>query len=139
VKSLILFYFMGIYHFMADIKVHRMHLQKKWLTKIREGRKIYEGRLKEKTKNMKIGDIIIFEMNKNEFTEETYVEPVKTEITELEQYHSFCEMLESKKLENVLPDVKTIGDGVDIYYKIPEYQKKEIDGVTAIGIKVIKN
>lgn len=103
-----------------------MGLQEKYLRLIKEGKKKIEGRLyDEKRKRIKPGDIIIFEGR------------LKVKVKGLRVYHSFKEMLEKEGLERVLPNVKSIDEGVKIYRKFYSEEEEKKYGVVAIEVEPI--
>ena len=63
---------------------------------------------------------------------------IRDRITSIHNYNSFEEYLLNETLENCLPGIDTIEQGVSIYYK---YYKKEDEDrykIIAIRVKVIK-
>lgn len=52
-------------------------------------------------------------------------------------YSSFREMLEQKGLERVLPDIKTIKDGVNVYYKFYTIEQEEKYWIVALSISLL--
>ncbi|NJE26846.1 ASCH domain-containing protein [Thermococcus sp. MV5] len=104
-----------------------MGLQEEYLRLIKEGKKKIEGRLyDEKRRQVKPGDTIIFG------------EKLKVKVKALRVYSSFREMLSEEGLENVLPGVKTIEEGVQIYRRFYTEEEEKKYGVVAIEIEPIK-
>jgi len=104
----------------------RMGLQEEYLKAIAEGRKKVEGRLyDEKRQGIRPGDTIIFE-NK-----------LMVVVKDVRVYSSFREMLENEGLENVLPGVKSIEEGLKIYRKFYSEEKEKRYGVAAIEVEPV--
>ena len=100
-----------------------------WFSLIKSGEKNVEGRLDRHVyARLEINDIIIW--NNNE-------EYVTTKVVNITKYKTFYDYLENQGLEKTVPFVKTIDDGVKIYYTF--YTKKEEDefGVLAFQLEVI--
>jgi ASC-1-like (ASCH) protein len=110
---------------MSDINV-----SEPWFSFIKAGKKKVEGRLnKGSFAELKKGDIIRFKNNEDS---------VMVRIIKIKHYESFHEYLTMEGLKRTLPKVKTIEDGVNIYYK---YYTKEMEkqyGVLAIYVKLQK-
>lgn len=104
---------------------------------IKNGFKLYEGRLnKHKFSVLNIGDIIMIK-NSNNLAEYIYVE-----ITSLDIYETFEEMIENKKLEYVLPDQFKLGIDIknavkNVYRQWYNEENENEYGVLCIGIKTI--
>ncbi|USG99487.1 ASCH domain-containing protein [Thermococcus argininiproducens] len=104
-----------------------MGLQEEYLRLIKEGKKKIEGRLyDEKRRQVKPGDTIIFEGK------------LRVKVKALRVYPSFREMLSEEGVENVLPGVKTIEEGVQIYRQFYTEEEEKKYGVVAIEIESIK-
>lgn len=104
----------------------KMGLQEEYLRAIAEGKKKIEGRLyDEKRQKIKPGDEIVFE-NK-----------LVCVVKDIRVYSSFREMLEKEGLENVLPGVKSIEEGVKIYRKFYSEEKEKKYGVAAIEVEPV--
>jgi ASC-1-like (ASCH) protein len=109
-------------------KVWQKNLSSPWFELIRDRVKIAEGRPnKGDFKEMNIGDII-------EFTQKDK-ESYKVEITAKKEYTTFKQMLKTEGLECVLPGVKTIADGVNVYRQWYDAKTEKEYGVVAIHIK----
>jgi len=103
-----------------------MGLQEEYLKLIKEGKKKIEGRLyDEKRRQIKPGDIINFEGR------------LKVKVKALRVYSSFREMLEKEGLERVLPNVKSIDEGVQVYRKFYSEEEEKKYGVVAIEVEPI--
>ncbi|ASJ02073.1 isomerase [Thermococcus profundus] len=104
----------------------RMGLQEEYLKAIAEGEKKIEGRLyDEKRQKIRPGDTIIFE-NK-----------LMCVVKDLRVYSSFREMLESEGIENVLPGIESIDDGVAVYRRFYSEEKEKKYGVAAIEVEPV--
>ena len=104
-----------------------MGLQEEYLRLIKEGKKKIEGRLyDEKRRQIKPGDTIIFEGK------------LKVKVKALRLYPSFREMLSEEGLGNVLPGIKTIEEGIQIYRQFYTEEEEKKHGVVAIEIEPIK-
>ena len=100
---------------------HRMSVKNPWLDFIMDDKKTVEARLlDEKRKRYKKKDYIQFNDQK------------VFQIKELVRYKSFEEMLIHEGLSNVLPEVRSIKEGVAIYHQFyPEESERKL-GVVAI-------
>nr|WP_206205824.1 ASCH domain-containing protein [Thermococcus sp. Bubb.Bath] len=103
-----------------------MGLQEEYLKAITEGRKRIEGRLyDEKRQKIKPGDTIIFENR------------LMCVVKDIRVYSSFREMLESEGIENVLPGVGDIEEGIRVYRKFYSEEKEKKYGVAAIEVEPV--
>lgn len=106
-----------------------VHVNRIWFEFIREGKKTIEGRLnKGKFKDMKIGDIISFVNDANK---------VKVQIINKIKYNSFEEYLLMEGLKRTLPNIKTIKDGLDVYYSYYTKNQEKEHKIVAIEIKIV--
>jgi ASC-1-like (ASCH) protein len=102
----------------------RMGLQEEYLEAIAEGKKKIEGRLyDEKRQRIKPGDTIIFENR------------LMCIVKDIRVYSSFREMLESEGIENVLPGVKDVEEGLNVYRKFYSEERERKYGVVAIEVE----
>ena len=109
------------------MKTWNKKLHEKMYELIKEKKKTVEGRVNDdKTAVIPIKDIIIWN------------ETLKAEVVDIKKYQTFKEMLEKEGVENVLPGLKTIDEGVEVYYMIPGYKEKEKNGVLAFHLTVIE-
>ena len=105
------------------------YVNEPWFSLIKDEIKTIEGRLNRRDySQFKKGDIIIW-VNDLEF--------IKTKIVSLRHYKTFEDYLMTEGLEKTLPGIKTIEDGVNIYYNY--YNKSDEDkyGVLAIELNNI--
>lgn len=110
-----------------------MKLDSKYYRAILSGKKPYEIRLlDEKRKLLQVGGVITFRDSNNK--ENSF----QVKILELKTFQNFEEAISSVGIENVLPGVKSLEDGVKIYHKIANYKEKaEVLCVLRIKIEVI--
>lgn len=107
------------------IKKIKINVQEPYYSLILNGKKNVEGRLnKGKFAQIEVGDILIIGEEKNEFI-----------VIDKKFYSSFQEMIESEKIENVIPDKKTISEAVNVYYQFYTPEQEKEFGVVAIKIK----
>jgi len=106
--------------------VHTMHCQDPWFTKIKEGIKPVEGRKgKEIFRRIKPGDTIQFTNGSESFN---------AKVSKVDTFSNVEEYLEKVGVEKALPGIKSIEEGLEIYYQwsTPE----EIDELGFLGIWV---
>ena len=98
---------------------------------IKQGTKTVEGRPNRNTfAQMKTGDKI-------EFFNKELNESFMAVITGVNHYKTFEEMIRSAGLESVLPGIRNIDEGVQVYM---QYYTKEIEqefGVVGISIRLL--
>ncbi|HUD00913.1 MAG TPA: hypothetical protein VMR37_01165, partial [Rhabdochlamydiaceae bacterium] len=64
---------------------------------------------------------------------------VDVKITFLRTFPTFREMLKKEGLENCLPGMADLEEGVAVYHHFPRYREREKElGVLAIGIECLK-
>lgn len=110
---------------------YKKHVSMPWYGYIKCGRKIVEGRLnKGDFAQFKTGDIITWFNTdlKQEF---------KTQVIYKKVYPTFRDMITKEGLSVVLPEIKTIDDGVKVYKQYYTPDDERIYGVAAIKVKVI--
>lgn len=98
--------------------------------------KTMEGRLaKEKYLKLKAGDHVRIHKSVNGIVlPDDFID---LEVTKVEKYSTFREMIEVEGLENILPGIQTIDDGVMIYRQwFSEKQEKEFC-VVAMHFKLL--
>ncbi|WP_297437292.1 ASCH domain-containing protein [Thermococcus sp.] len=104
----------------------RMGLQEEYLRAIAEGKKRVEGRLyDERRQGIRPGDTIIFENR------------LMCVVKDVRVYSSFREMLEKEGLENVLPGVESIEEGVRVYRRFYSEEKERKYSVAAIEVEPV--
>lgn len=104
-----------------------MEIREPWFSEIKNGNKIIEGRLaKNKFLNIRVGDRISVT---NEFGDNIVLRMI-----DIRRYSTFHEMLLFEKIENVLPGVDTIEEGVKIYHKFYSEKDEKNYGVLAFEV-----
>jgi len=108
----------------------QLSLQQKYFDDIKSGIKTAEGRCNSsKFENIVVGDQISF------VCVQTQAVMVKT-VTAINFYRNFKDMLVHEGVQNMLPGVTTIEQGVVIYESFPGYKDKVVQvGAIAISIK----
>ena len=100
-------------------------MQEPYKSQILSGQKTVEGRLnKGKFWALKIGDYLQFEESWE-----------KLKVVNLTSYTSFQSMLENEGLKHVLPDIKTIEQGIAVYRKFYTPEQEMEFWVLAIEMK----
>lgn len=108
-----------------------LSLQQHYFNAMKAGLKTVEARINSlKFKDLHSGDQISFTCNVTH-------EVILCRVQEIIVYVSFFEMIQEQGLQNMLPDVATIAQGVAIYESFPGYKEKvKNNGVLAIKIKI---
>jgi ASC-1-like (ASCH) protein len=102
-----------------------------WFTLIKLGIKKCEGRLiKGDFAKIKKGDSIVFFNN-----EMGFMRSFRVKIIDIKYYNTFYEYLNSEKLNNCLPGIDTIEDGVNVYYKYYSKENEQKYKIIAIHIR----
>jgi ASC-1-like (ASCH) protein len=105
-----------------------INISEPWFTYIQQGKKVIEGRLNKGTfKSLKKGEIITCCNEKKSFN---------VKIINIKHYNSFEEYLIMEGLKRTLPNIKTLQDGLDIYYKYYNKADEQKYKVLAIYIKL---
>lgn len=105
---------------------HELHVQEPFFSQLKDGLKTIEGRCAaDKYSRIKSGSLILFN------------ECLVVEVQDVHRYASFSDMLEGEGLAKVLPGVKTINEGVQIYRKFYTEEKEKSSGVLAICISKV--
>lgn len=114
------------------MSVYNKNLSEPWFSLVQLGIKKSEGRLnKGSFSKMKKGDIIIFENSELGFNRS-----YRVKITSIINYESFKNFIQKEKLENCLPGIDTIENGVKVYRKY--YPEKEEQEYKVIAIRLRK-
>jgi ASC-1-like (ASCH) protein/mannose-6-phosphate isomerase-like protein (cupin superfamily) len=113
----------------AEPIIWKVHVSLPWFTLIKEGKKTVEGRPNRKDfAQMKVGDKIEFfnkELNEN----------FMAEITNVSHHKTFEEMIKSNGIDNVLPGIRNLDEGVEVYM---QYYNKNIEAeYGVVGIRVL--
>lgn len=107
-----------------------MSLNDPWYQHVRDGLKIYEGRLwTSKTSSLKPGDELFFK----HVSQPT----LKVKVVEIVRYKTFEEALSCLKLSEVLPGLLTLEEGIEVYAKFFPLSAQQENGVCMIKIEVV--
>lgn len=91
-----------------------MELEEIHFNNIKNGLKMYETRIYDKKRQtIKLLDIVTFK-NKND-NSKTF----KAKITELSHFNNFKDAIEEVGIKKVLPNARSLKDGINIYNKFP--------------------
>jgi ASC-1-like (ASCH) protein len=105
--------------------MHSMKFKEPHFTNVLIGKKIYELRINdEKRQKMNIGDNII--INNNDNLNKKY----QIVITDKHFYNNFESAIRDSGIKKILPNVKSIKKGIELYEKFPGY----IEGAKKYGI-----
>lgn len=106
--------------------VHTFDVGDPWFKYIQDRRKMYEGRRWwPKTKALQPNDFICFRR-----VNQTCIKRVK----QIHLFPSFEDALRTLDLEKVLPEVKTVEEGVEIYQKFVSLATQKKEGVCIIEL-----
>jgi len=112
---------------MHTSQILELNIQEPYFSLIKNGQKTVEGRLgKDKYFTFKQGDNVVFNGG------------LEIEIKNIVKYKSFKEMLIFEGLKNVLPEVQTLEEGEQIYYKFYKKEDEQKYGVVAICLTKLK-
>jgi len=111
------------------MKIHRLHCQDPWFTFIRQETKTVEGRKNlPQFKDWQVGDTLIFFLDEKEFC---------TKIIDLRHYSSLEDYLRTEGIAKVLPGVKSLEEGLAIYYQWSKPEEIIQYGFLAIEVERI--
>ena len=107
------------------------HRMEPYFTFVKNGQKTIEGRLKKGWyRDVMPGDhAIVYNKDESDSVEVT-VKAVRT-------YNSVREMLEQEPLNKLLPDIKTVEQGISVYKKFYTDEQQKKFGVVAIEVERI--
>ena len=111
------------------MSTHIKNLSEPWFTLVQLGIKKSEGRLNKGS--FKKGDIIVFENS-----ELGYNRSYRVKITSIIKYETFNEFIKKEKIENCLPGIDSIENGVKVYRKY--YSEKEEQEYRVIALRLKK-
>lgn len=118
---------------MSTYSTYEKHLSEPWFSLIKIGKKTVEGRLNiDWAKDVKVGDMIQWSNSDFKF-ERTF----RTVVKGKRIYESFDMFLRHEGLENALPGIDAIDDGVKVYRKYYTEEMEKNIGVVAISIERI--
>ncbi|KAL7176823.1 hypothetical protein ACSBR2_030213 [Camellia fascicularis] len=100
-----------------------LHVQEPFFSQLKDGVKTVEGRCAVGDYNRIVSGALIL-LNKC----------LVLQVQDVRRYASFSEMLEAESLTKVLPGVKAIEEGVEIYRKFYSEEKERSNGVLAICV-----
>lgn len=116
---------------MSSQQTYEKHLSEPWFSLIKIGKKTVEGRLNiDWAKNVKEGDIVVWSNNDFKF-ERSF----KTVVKAKRIYKTFHEFLVHEGVENALPGIDTIDDGVKVYRKYYTEEMENNIGVCAVVLE----
>ena len=111
---------------------HTFSLQEPWFEYVKNGEKIYEGRRwTAKVAAIQPGDRIVFICWFCRLCGET----VEKVVDEVFRFGTFEDALRTLPLEQVLPGVATVEDGVQIYLKYASIETQRVAGVAMIKLR----
>lgn len=106
-----------------------INVSEPWFSYIKNKKKVIEGRLNKGVfSTLNKGDIIIFVNNDKQ---------IKVKIRKITKYNSFKEYLTQEGLKRTLPNINSIEDGCNIYYKYYTKEQENEFKILAIHIKII--
>lgn len=110
------------------MKYHN-HRAEPYFTFLKNGQKTIEGRIRRgKYAAIRPGDEIVVYNNEETDSVEVIVKKVTT-------YLSFEEMLTKEPLSKLLPDAKTVDEGIGVYRKFYTAEEEKEFGVVAIEVE----
>lgn len=114
-----------------NIAMH-FNVQDRYFDLIKVGKKIAEGRIyKPKLRSLKAGEKISFSPNSDGSN------IIFAEVTYVNNYKSFGDMLTRDESARLLPDVLDIDEAINIYESFGNYKDDQfIYGVVSIGFKL---
>jgi ASC-1-like (ASCH) protein len=111
--------------------VHKLSLNSPWFDHVKSGRKLYEGRRRTETvKKWQIGDRLQISHHTD-----PYEPKLPKIIKSLQMFATFEDALKTLGLERVLPDVRTIEEGIEIYKRFVSIPTQLKDGVCMIELQ----
>lgn len=116
----------------SGFTTYKNHRAEPYFTFVKNGQKTIEGRIKKgEYAAVKPGDHIVVYNN-----EET--DSVKVVVKDTRTYVSIEEMLKREPLNKILPDAKTLEQGIEAYRKFYTKQQEQQFGVVAIEVERVK-
>lgn len=110
--------------------MHHFTLSDPWFDLVQTGKKIYEGRrFWEKTFQIKPHDLIEFTSVSN--PDRKFVR----EVIQIYRFQTFEQALQKLGIEKMLPGIKTIAEGVEIYLKFVSIKTQLQDGIIIFELR----
>jgi ASC-1-like (ASCH) protein len=110
----------------------RIRINPPWIQKIREGSKKFEGRCYWKSiPSIRPGDIL------EVYCDIPEIEPYSVRVIQIHRFLTFRHALEGLGLEQTLPGVETLDQGVEIYHRFVSQTTQEANGVAMIEIELV--
>jgi ASC-1-like (ASCH) protein len=106
--------------------MHKIACAEPWFGKICNSQKRIDGRSGPKYDTIRVGDKISFDCK---------LKSVLCKVTRVTRYPSFYHLLMTEGLDNVLPGIKTIEEGLKIYKRFYSEEFERQHGVIAIEIQ----
>lgn len=117
-------------------KEWKMTLNDPWFHYVKTGEKIYEGRCYWKSViHYKIGDTLKIVHH----THPSVYAPYVCRIDEILHFPNFGQALERLGLDCVLPNVKSIKEGTEIYHKFYKPETQDKYGIVMIKVKLLQD
>ena len=111
---------------------HEMKLDTIYFDYIKDGKKIYETRVyDEKRKEIKLLDVVLF---KDRGSNRTF----KAKIIQLSYFKNFKDAIEDSGLKKVLPNAKSVTEGVKLYEQFPHSTGTFKTGAKKFGVLRMK-
>jgi ASC-1-like (ASCH) protein len=116
----------------SNFKTYHNHRAEPYFTFVKNGQKTIEGRIKKGWyRFVKPGDHIIVYNEEETDCVEVLVKGVRT-------YASIRKMLEQESIKKLLPNIETVGQGIEIYKQFYTDEQQDEFGVVAIEVEIIK-
>ncbi len=107
--------------------IFNIHCDDPWFSYIRQGIKPVEGRKATHSyKKIRVGDQINFSNGTESFL---------ADVTEIREYESIEKYLEDVTVEKALPGIKSIEEGLEVYYQWSSEEKIRQYGFLGIFVK----
>jgi|SRR3989344_4615940 len=104
------------------------HRAEPYFSFVKNGQKTVEGRVKKgKYARIKPGDHIVVH-------NELETDKVEVVVKRITSYRTIKEMLESENIKNLLPGVRTVEGGIEVYRKFYTPEQEKEFGVVAIEV-----
>lgn len=107
---------------------HVMNVGDPWFGYIQNGQKTYEGRRWwPKTKVLQPGDFICFQRL-------GYPETCTKQIKQIYLFPSFVHALNTLDMDQILPGIKTVAEGAQIYRKFVSLETQQKEGICMVEL-----